>query len=60
MKNNLSSNWKTVLPHVYTLESSVWHWGFDSTITWQNSSINWQGFTSSYLLISTGFRRTNS
>lgn len=30
---------------VYTLKPSVWHWGFDSTIIWQNSSINWQNFT---------------
>jgi len=27
---------------VYTLLPSVWHWGFDSTITWENSTIHWK------------------
>jgi len=30
---------------VYTLEPSIWHGGFDSTITWQNASVSWNGFT---------------
>ena len=27
---------------IYTLSPTAWHWGLDSTITWQNSSISWK------------------
>ena len=41
---------------IYTLLPLVWHWGFDSTITWQKSTINWKGFISEicshYLILS--------
>lgn len=31
---------------VYTLLPSVWHWGFESTTTWQDPTIHWDGFKS--------------
>lgn len=33
---------------VYTILPSVWHWGFESTTTLQEPTIQWDGFTSQF------------